>query len=74
MVRFVCDACGHACDHTAFDMTFALAWVASGRTKLARCCDYGAGCATGVLRSGLDDAAIDAELRAAGYGEYAASS
>ena len=55
-------------------MSFALAWVASGRTKIARCRDYGAGCETGVLRSGLDDPAIDAELRAAGYGAYVESS
>lgn len=74
MVRFVCDRCGYTCDHSAFDAAFGLAWIASGRTKLALCREYGArgaACSAGVLRSGLDDAAIDDALRRAGYGRYA---
>ena len=42
MVTLRCDACGFVCDHTVCGVLFAVAWIASGRTKLAHCRDYGA--------------------------------
>lgn len=68
MVTLRCDACDFVCDHTVCGVLFAVAWIASGRTKLAYCRDYGAttNC-PGVLRSALTDGEIDSEMKAVGY-------
>lgn len=63
-----CDVCDFVCDHTVCGITFAVSWIASGRTKLAHCAAYGAkGDCKGVLRSYLTDDQIDAEMKANGY-------
>lgn len=67
-MRFTCDQCGHTCDHSVFGVRFAIAWIASGRTKIAQCCDYGARTdCCGILKSGLTDQEIDDELQSRGY-------
>ena len=71
MVTLTCDACGYSCDHTKMTLAFAMAWLRSGRTKVAHCRSFG-GPATcgGVLRSGLTDAEVCAQVRAQGYGDH----
>ena len=68
MVELKCDVCGFACEHTVCGVTFAVSWLASGRTKLAYCAKYGSkGDCKGVLRSNLSKDQIDSEMRANGY-------
>lgn len=68
MVRLQCDACGFECDHNTCGVMFAIAWLASGRTKLAYCSEYGPNTeCRGVLRSYLTEKEIDSEMESAGY-------
>lgn len=68
MVLLTCDVCNFACEHTVCGIAFAASWIASGRSKLAHCADYGSKTdCPGVLRSHLTDDQIDSEMKASGY-------
>ena len=75
MVTFTCDQCGHVATHTVFDYQFAVKWLRSNRTEVAKCSEYGSktNC-TGILRSGLTNNQIDEQMRKHGYANYISNS
>ena len=71
MVSLTCDKCGYVTTHTAIGAKFALKWIMSNRTELAKCSEYGAKTkCTGILHSGLTKSQIDEVMKKKGYEKY----